>query len=94
MSGIVRHIQGEPQLFEQLEFFHGNRSCKIEWCGNKMHQIIQIMILTPGLELKLSLLQDNDQVSILYFTDGEKVCETLLLLYFNEGRRSNTFSHL
>ena len=32
-----------------------NKSCKIERCGNKMHQIVQKMILTRGLELKLSL---------------------------------------
>ena len=43
------------QLFEQLEFFHVNKSCKIECCGNKTHQIVQNMILTWGLELKLSL---------------------------------------
>ena len=33
-----------------------NKSCKIECCGNKMHQIIQNMILSWSLELKLSLL--------------------------------------
>ena len=33
-----------------------NKSYKIECCGNKMHKIVQNMILTRGLELKLSLL--------------------------------------
>ena len=49
-------IQRVPQLFERPEFFHVNKSCKIECCGNKTHQIIQNMILSWGLELKLSLL--------------------------------------
>ena len=48
-----------PQLFELLEFspFNPivNKSCQIECCGNKMHQIVQNMILSQGLELKLSL---------------------------------------
>ena len=34
-----------------------NKSCKIECCGNKMQQIVQNMILTCGIELKLSLFQ-------------------------------------
>ena len=33
-----------------------NKSCKIECCGYKMHQIIQNMILSWGSELILSLL--------------------------------------
>ena len=33
-----------------------NKSCKIECFGNKVHQIIQNMVLFQGLELKLSLL--------------------------------------
>ena len=45
-------IQWVPQLFEQLVFFHVNKSCKIECCGNKMHQIVQNMIMTRGLVLK------------------------------------------
>ena len=49
-------IQWVPQLFERLDFFHINKSCKIERCGNKIHQIVQNMILSRGLELKLSLL--------------------------------------
>ena len=49
-------IQWVPQLFERLEFFYVNKSCKIECCGNKMHQVIQNMILSRALELKLSLL--------------------------------------
>ena len=28
----------------------------LQYCGNKVHQIIQNMILSQGLELKLSLL--------------------------------------
>ena len=35
---------------------HVNKSCKIECCDNKTYQIIQNMILSQGLELKLSLL--------------------------------------
>ena len=49
-------VQWVPQLFEHLEFSYVNKSGKIEHCGNKMHQIIQNMILPRGLELKLSLL--------------------------------------
>ena len=49
------YTQWVPQLFERLEFFHWNKSCKIECCGNKTHQIIQNMILSRGLEVKLSL---------------------------------------
>ena len=48
-------IQWVPQLFERQEFFHANKSCNIECCGNKMNQIVQNMILSR-LELKLSLL--------------------------------------
>ena len=51
------HIQWVPQLFEHLEFFQVNKSCKIECCGNKPHQIIQNMILSRSVELKLSLLR-------------------------------------
>ena len=43
-------------IFERLEFFHVNKSCKTEYGGNKMIQIIQNMTLSWGLELKLSLL--------------------------------------
>ena len=50
-----KEIQWVRQLFERLEFFHVNKSCKIECCDNKTHQIIQNMILSRGLELKLSL---------------------------------------
>ena len=39
-----------------MSFFYVNKSCKIECCDNKTHQIIQKMILSGGLELKLSLL--------------------------------------
>ena len=50
------HVQWVPEILERLDFFHVNKSCKIECCGNKTHQIIQNMILSQGLELKLSLL--------------------------------------
>ena len=30
-----------------------NKSCKIDRCDNKMHQIIKNMILTLGLEVEL-----------------------------------------
>ena len=49
-------LQWVPQLFERQEFFHANKSCKIECCGNKTHQIIQNMILSRSSELKVSLL--------------------------------------
>ena len=49
-------VQWMPQLFERQEFSYANKSCKIECCGNKMPQIVQNMILSQGLELKLSLL--------------------------------------
>ena len=52
----IHCVQWVPQLFERLEFLHVNRSRKTEFCGNRTHQIIQNMILSPGLELKLSLL--------------------------------------
>ena len=50
------HVQWVPELLEHVDLFHVNKSCKIEFCGNKTHQIIQNMILSRGLELKLSLL--------------------------------------
>ena len=49
-------IQWVPQLFEQLEFFLVNKSCKIECCDKKTHQILENMILSRGLELEVSLL--------------------------------------
>ena len=62
-----------PQLFERLEFFYANKSCKIEWCGNKTYQIIKNMILSHSLLLKQSLCEEElSQVSILYFTEGKK----------------------
>ena len=48
-------IQWVPQLFERVEFFHANKSCKSDCCGNKTRHIVQNMILSQGLELKLSL---------------------------------------
>ena len=33
-------IQWVPQLFEQLESLHVNKSCKIECCSNKMRQTV------------------------------------------------------
>ena len=50
------YLQWVPQSFERLEFFHVKKSCKIYCYGNKMHQNVQKMILSRGLELKLSLL--------------------------------------
>ena len=39
------YMQWVPQLFKSLEFFPLNpvveKSCKIEYCGNKTHQTIQ-----------------------------------------------------
>ena len=42
----LKTLQWVPQLFERLEFFHVNKSCKIECCGNKTHQIVQNMTLS------------------------------------------------
>ena len=33
-----------------------NKSCKIEWCGAKIHKIVQNMILNRGLKPRLTLL--------------------------------------
>ena len=60
-----------------------------------MHQIVQNMILTLGLELKLSLLRRatlSGQHSIFY--RWEKLGEPLLPLYFHGGRGTPAFSHL
>ena len=84
-----------PQLFERLESFHANKSCKIECRGNKTHQVIQIMILPQGLELKLSLLWRttiSGQHPLIY--RWEKVYEPLLPLKYNGSTVSHTFSHL
>ena len=71
-------MQRVPTIIRHLEFFHVKKSCKIECCGNKTHQIIQNVILSRGLELKTfeSLLKvfcegQLSQASILYFTDGK-----------------------
>ena len=48
-------VQWVPELLERVDLFHVNKSCKIEHCVNKTHQIIQNMILSRGLELKVSL---------------------------------------
>ena len=50
-------LQWVPELLEHLDFFHVNKSCKIECCDNKMCQIVHNMILSQGLELKVSLLR-------------------------------------
>ena len=52
------HVHRVPKLFERLEFFHVNKSCKIGCCDNKTHQIIQNMILSQGLETK-SVVKDD-----------------------------------
>ena len=44
------------QLFKRLEFFHVNKSGKIECCGDKTLQIFQNIMVSQGLELKISLL--------------------------------------
>ena len=49
-------VQWVPELLERVDLFHVNKSCKIERCDNKTHQIIRNVILSRGLELKLSLL--------------------------------------
>ena len=89
------NIQWLPQLFKHLEFFHVEKSCKSECCGNKAHQIIQNMTLSWGLELKLSLLWKttvSDQLPLFY--RWGKVCEALLPWYFNGSRGLHSFSHL
>ena len=50
-------LQWVPELLEHLELFHVNKSCKIECCVNKMHQIIQNMTFSQGLELELSMFR-------------------------------------
>ena len=45
-QNMTNEVQWVPRLFERREFFHVNKSCKIECCGKKMHQIIQNMILS------------------------------------------------
>ena len=84
-----------PQLFERVEFFHVNKSCKIECCDNKTHQPIQNMILSRSLELKLGLLRRttiSGQNPLIY--RWGKVYEPLFPLKYNGSRSSHTFSHL
>ena len=78
VSEMCKYIQWVPQLFERLEFFHVNKSCKIEFWGHKTHQITQNMILSRNLELKLSLFWRTtiSGQNPLYYS-REKVCETL-----------------
>ena len=56
---INEKLQWWPKVFGHLEFSPlnpiVNKSCKIKFRGSKMHQIIQNMKLSRGLELKLSL---------------------------------------
>ena len=73
------NIQWVPQLFEHLEFFHVNKSCKIEHCSNKVHQIVQNIILSQGLEPKVSMLW-RTTISV-YLRDGNKY--TKLCFYWN-----------
>ena len=42
---VTLNVEWVPQLFEQLEFFHVNKSRKIECCGKKMHQIVHQNIM-------------------------------------------------
>ena len=74
-------------LFESQQFFYVNKSCRIECCGYKTHQIIQNKMLSQSLELKLSLLRRTtiSGQHPLFYRWG-KVGEPLLPLYFN-GRR-------
>ena len=72
--------------------FCSKQSCKIECCGNKMHQIVQNMILTWGLEFKLCLLLRTTisrQYSLFYRC--KKVCAPLLPLYFDGAEVQPTF---
>ena len=54
------HLQLRLKVWAFSNFFPlnptVNKLCKIECCGNKVHQIIKDMMLSQGLELKLSLL--------------------------------------
>ena len=52
---LFSSLQWVPQLFEQLEFLHVNKSSKFECGGNKMHQITPNVMLSRGLEFKLNL---------------------------------------
>ena len=52
----IQYIQWVPELLAHVDLFHVKKSCKIECCDNKAHQIIQNMILSRGFELRPSLL--------------------------------------
>ena len=89
-------LQRVTQSFKCLEFFHVNKSCTIGCCGNKMHQIIENVIQSRGLELKLSLLwRTTISGQHLYFGEGSekwKVCKPLLPLYFNRSWGMHTYA--
>ena len=54
LSTVGAKIIRTPRVFPLNPIV--NKSCKIECCDKKLHQTIQNMILSRGLELKLSLL--------------------------------------
>ena len=84
---LYSHLQWVSELQERQEFFHVNKSCKIECCGNKMHQIIQNMVLPQSLELKLSLCERQlSQVSIPYFRDGKSIWHSAPIIFQWEER--------
>ena len=57
-----------PQLFERLEFFHVNKSCKIDRSGDKMHKIIPNMIPSWGLEfLKTKSVEKDNYLRLASF---------------------------
>ena len=51
---VVSKIIGPPEFFPLDSIV--NKSCNIEYCGNKMHQIVPNMMLYQYLQLKLNLL--------------------------------------
>ena len=83
-------LQCWSKSLRRLEFAHLipilNKSCKIECFANKMHQIVQNMILSRDLELELSMFCEGQlsQVRILDFRDEEKyvkLCSCYISIY-------------
>ena len=50
----IRCIQ-PPDIFPLTPI--GNKSCNIEWCVNNMLQIIQIMMVSQGKKIELSVFR-------------------------------------
>ena len=88
-------IQWVPQLFECPELFHVNKSFKILCCGNRMHQVVQNMILSQGLQLKLSIWWRTTISGHHPFSERwAKVSEPQPQLKYIGSKVSYTFPHL